>query len=137
MNRKLVSGQTAAAVALLLGLGIPAHAADLSPNFKAPPAAPVAYNYSGFYLGANLGGTFDGENIATPLGNFSTDPSGVLGGFQSGYNLMFSANWLVGVEGELAWTAGQGIANFNNNLDVGSLTISHGWYDTLDGRLGY
>jgi hypothetical protein len=65
MTRKLVSGQTAGTVALLLGLGIPVHAADISPNYKAPPAAPVLYNYSGFYFGANLGGTFDGENVST------------------------------------------------------------------------
>jgi outer membrane immunogenic protein len=73
----------------------PSLAADLAPRYKAPPvAAPVMiYNWSGCYIGGNVGGgwkrntltsttTFPGTPIAfTDLG--SDNGSSVIGGAQN------------------------------------------------------
>jgi outer membrane immunogenic protein len=59
----------------------------------------------------------------------STDPSGITGGLQGGYNWQIAPMWLVGIEGELSWT--------NANGSVNGFTSHHNWYDTFDARLGY
>ena len=77
--------------------------------------------------------------MLTPIGYGVTNPSGVLGGLQFGYNYLVAPNWLVGLEGELGWTSAQGEANFIDPAGTTalSLTSSHNWYDTLAGRVGY
>ena len=68
---------------VVLVVGLPARAADLST--KAPLFSPVTtYNWTGLYGGVSFGGVFNREDVTTPLGIFSTDPSGVLGGVVSG-----------------------------------------------------
>jgi opacity protein-like surface antigen len=129
---------SAIAAALLSGLYTPVHAADLS---AIRPAAiqPLGVNWSGFYLGANIGGAFTSEDVTTPLGNGSTDPSGAVGGFQAGYNYMISPLWLVGVEAEFDLSSAEGTTNFINPAPAlaTTMTSDHHWYDTVTGRLGY
>ena len=86
-------------------------AADLAPRYKAPPvAAPVMiYNWSGCYIGGNIGGgwkrnslntttTFLGTPVAfTNLG--SDNGSSVIGGAQIGCDYQFAGNWVAGVQG--------------------------------------
>jgi len=123
---------------------IPAEAADITaqPYVKAPAALPI-YNWNGFYVGANFGGVFTQERAS--VGNaflgapsiFSSNPSGVLGGLQFGYNLQFALQWLIGIEGELDWTSAQGTANAFGPAATATLTSNHNWYDTIEGRFGY
>jgi opacity protein-like surface antigen len=75
--------------------------------------------------------------VTTPLGISATDPSGVLGGVQLGYNYQFSSSWLLGVEGEFDWTSAEGNTNFNSPAAALTATSNHNWYGTLDGRIGY
>jgi outer membrane autotransporter protein len=143
MNGKLAIANIAAAGAVAIALCTPAAAADLARRTYAKELPPLMmqplYNWTGFYVGANFGGAFSSENVTAGNGaTFSTDPSGVLGGVQLGYNYQFSPSWLLGVEGELAWTSAEGNTNFNNPPGPTlTLTSNHHWYDTLDGRLGY
>jgi len=85
------------------------------PSYGVP--VPVAYNWTGFYIGANLGGHFAKDEIGTISGGFvgsgrvdansgtSLSPNGVIAGMQIGYNwhvgrmflgLEFDANSLSG-----------------------------------------
>jgi outer membrane immunogenic protein len=100
------------------GLGA-ASAADLP--LKAPPA-PVAaaiYNWSGFYIGANVGGIGSTGNAVhqciTPGGvlngtgcdiipNSNLNGIGVLGGVQAGYNWQ-TGKWVFGLEGDAQGTS--------------------------------
>jgi opacity protein-like surface antigen len=111
----------AAASALAISFCTFAAAADLT---RRPPP-PLISTWDGFYVGAHLGAVGSSEDIS----GVSTDPSGVLGGLQAGYNHMLSPNWLIGIEGELSWTSASG-----SSLDFQS---NHHWYDTLDARGGY
>jgi len=113
-------------------LGAPDRAADFSTKAAAAPAS----HWTGAYVGANFGGVFNREDVTTPIGISATDPSGVLGGFQLGYNYQF-APWLLGIEAEVDGTSAQGKTNFIDPTAPLSVTSDHNWYGTLDGRVGY
>jgi opacity protein-like surface antigen len=138
MNGKLAIAEVAAAATVAMLLCAPANAADLSraPYTKEPiPLMQPLYNWTGFYVGAHFGGAFSSEDVtAGGVSSFSTDPSGVLGGVQLGYNYQLSPNYLVGIEGELSWTSASGSAT----PAAGAVfTSNHNWYDTLDGKAGW
>jgi outer membrane autotransporter protein len=142
MHVHVVRSQRIFLVAAALALALPAHAADLAVKAP-PPAAPTAYNWTGLYGGANFGGAFTGEDVTTPFGNASTDPSGALGGGQIGYNFQFAPSWLAGIEAEFDGTTARGTTSVvatGAQPGMGtalSITADHNWYGTLSGRLGY
>jgi outer membrane immunogenic protein len=94
-----------AGASLVLGLGVPALAADLP--VKAPPRrAPVfvPYAWTGWYIGANAGyglgygqGTFA---FGPVLETFNAMPAGAFGGGQLGYNYQFGS-FVVGAETDI------------------------------------
>jgi opacity protein-like surface antigen len=123
-------------------IGAPEKTAGVLPGVytKARTTAATVYYWTGLYAGANFGGAFSaGEHVLTPIGWGATNPSGVLGGLQFGYNYLAAPGWLVGVEAELGWTSAQGKANFLDPAGTASVSITsdHNWYDTLSGRVGY
>jgi opacity protein-like surface antigen len=121
-------------------IGAPGKTTGVLPGVYTKAPAPTAYYWAGPYVGANFGGAFSaGENVLTPIGYGATNPSGVLGGLQFGYNYLVTPNWLVGLEGELGWTSAQGKANFVDPAVPTSLSITsdHNWYDTVSGRFGF
>jgi len=101
---------------------VPAMAADMGPLDRGPIAA--AFNWTGVYLGADLGGawsTIQAGSIGT------SDASSVMGGVYAGYNWQFAPGWLIGIEGDASWAdltvpAGSGDVNW-----VGSLRGRIGW----------
>jgi opacity protein-like surface antigen len=126
---KTIAAMIAATFAISVG------AADLRSRPPAMMSEPV--DWSGFYVGGNFGGTFAREDVGTPIGTFSTDPSGVLGGFQAGYNFLFLPNWLLGFEGEFDLTSAQGTVNFSTPATAFSVFSNHNWYGIVSGRVGY
>jgi opacity protein-like surface antigen len=134
----------AAASALALALSAPAGAADLQrPLPQRYPPPPI---WTGFHVGAHLGYAFAGEDAAsaffgTPV-TFSTNPSGMMGGLNLGYDYQFSPSWLVGAEIEQSWSAVSGNFNFITTTPAGTVASgifnsNQNWYDTVTGRLGY
>jgi outer membrane autotransporter protein len=133
----------ASAAALVLLLIVPAGAADVPrppPNYLPPPI------WTGFHVGAQVGFAFSGEDATSPVFGtpvtFSTNPSGVIGGLEAGYDYQFSPNWLVGAELELTWTTASGDFNFITTTPAGAVASgifnsNHNWYDTFTGRVGY
>src|ERR1700674_4187133 len=116
MKRFLLASVAVAAVAA------PAFAADLptAPYPMKGPAYVAAYNWTGFYLGVNLGGgwarnTF-GETFFTAANpNFGANVgtstiSGVIGGGQIGYNWQ-TGNLLFGLEADIDWSGQTGTLN--------------------------
>jgi opacity protein-like surface antigen len=76
-----------ASVALLaIRVSIKARAADMP--VKAPPIIPSPpYNWSGFYLGANLGGAWSSGSLNIPGNNLYGGLTEFIGGVQLGYNV--------------------------------------------------
>jgi opacity protein-like surface antigen len=86
-------------VAISLALGSSAAvAADLG-VMKAPPLAPVyAVNWTGFYIGGEVGYVWGrADSIAIPTGvTFRGQPRGVIGGVFAGYDYQLPNNFVVG-----------------------------------------
>ncbi|MEH2570471.1 outer membrane protein [Bradyrhizobium sp. AZCC 2289] len=89
-----------------------ASAADQAarPYTKAPPIVSPAYDWSGFYIGVNVGGAWNKGDLRAdylPFPGFGLAPtltssqgSGVIGGVHGGYNWAFASKWVLGVEGD-------------------------------------
>ena len=119
-----------------------ASAADLSPApmyTKAPPPPPM-YNWSGYYAGFNVGGSF-GQQNSTLVNTTKTDVNGVIGGVQIGINWQDRGSpWVAGIEGDF-----QGSGQSGN--DVFGVIVTPGdtlpykdeiqWFGTVRGRFGY
>lgn len=122
----------------------PALAADLSPMLTKAPAYAPAWTWTGGYFGVNLGGGWakagDTETATFPGGSFALSASetltGVVGGFQMGYNWQLG-NVVLGVEGD-ADGSGQS-ATANLVAPGGTYTSSDRVYSfgTLRGKLGF
>jgi len=141
--------KVAGAIAVIATLiGTPTLAADMA--VKAPPAPPAAvWNWTGFYVGVNAGGSIGRDpttqkiaNIA-PIGSFTLAPSGFVGGGQLCYNYQFAPNWLIGVEGDIQGASQRdsscvGDCGFTG-ITVFTLTDTQkvNWFATVRARLGY
>ncbi|MFL5092400.1 MAG: outer membrane protein [Xanthobacteraceae bacterium] len=156
MNRTLTLGIGALALAAMT---IPTSAADLGRRPPPPPvmAPPVAYNWSGFYIGGNVGGKWadqDGDIFLdqvvgfTPLGlvGFGNGGNGsngaFVGGGQIGFNWQTGA-WVWGVEGDFQGTSldrtfvccGPLVPAFFVPGDT--FSVKNDWQASFRGRLGY
>ena len=119
-----------ASVALFaICVSVTALAADLP--VKAPPAPPPPYNWSGFYLGANLGGAWTSGSLSIPGNNFYGGITELIGGVQAGYNFQLG-HLLAGVEGDF-----DGVAFGHPALLTPTLgSVSQNWIGTVAGRIG-
>jgi outer membrane immunogenic protein len=104
---------TALAVSAIVSSGA-AEAADLPvrPYTKAPIVVDPIYNWTGFYVGANLGWSFgrsktDVSIAGAPFAFTSQRMDGILGGLQAGYNWQ-SGRALFGLETDIQATAQKG-----------------------------
>lgn len=138
------------------------HAADLAAHYTKAPVMAPAYNWTGFYVGANVGGQWGSSNPNTstvydPFGYFFTtsvpavnavgaqhvSSSSVTGGFTAGYN--WQVNQAVfGLEGDINYFGFKGSATGSAlypccapfGLTVSS-QVSADWLATIRGRLGF
>ncbi len=157
MNKLLIF--SVAATSLMITGG--ASAADVAMPVKAPPPAPPPFSWTGFYVGADLGGLWT-DNISgrwDPLptvpafGTFpitgSLNTSALVGGVHAGYNWQFAPTWVAGVEADWSWTNAS--ASFTQpwtsipgspvaGLRPAALTrmsIQEKWLATARARIGY
>ena len=146
------------AAATLIALGtVSATAADMAarPYTKAAPMMAPTWDWSGFYIGGNVGygisrSPTDNALLAptTPptlfLGSSSSASSdGVIGGGQIGWNRMFAPSWLFGIEADIqgADQKGRSVVDFSGLTGIpGSFTAVESrlnWFGTVRGRLGW
>ena len=112
------------ATLVLFGAVATATAADLPPQVnKAPAMVAPAFNWTGIYLGAHVGGTFAADEI------FGNDDARLMGGVQVGADYQFAPTWVIGLEANYSFVDSNGNngLNFFGNRNLGSVT----------GRLGY
>src|SRR5215472_3043322 len=100
-------------------------------------APPVLYNWSGLYLGANVGGAWSNRTLNV-AGTAWDDPfsTAFIGGFQLGYNLQ-AGHFVVGVEGDFDW-ASFGRPSFTVSSPLGPVQFSdrQKWISTVAARFG-
>src|SRR4051794_34960213 len=124
MERKMKKLLLATAALVLAG---PALAADL-PRASEPVApayiAPMAFNWTGFYVGANagygFGGKFDGFGLS--------GADGFVGGAQAGFNYQYDP-LVVGIEGEMDYS--------DVNDKSGAFRGDLNWRGSITPRIGF
>ena len=130
--------QTAAALAVLVATSMTANAADVAARPYTPPPAyvPPVFNWTGFYVGGNIGGAWANRDVTdTFLGvnfNNGNNNGAFIGGGQLGFNWQVS-NFVLGLEWDI-----DGVANNNNTGSVfipavGTIqvTSNNRWITTL------
>lgn len=122
-------------------------------------ASATPYNWTGFYVGGNVGGgwgtrdlNYTANDPATAIllnpvsGGMPTvtsfRSSGVLGGFQLGYNWQLAPTWLVGLETDFDWSGMKGGGSSSGLfVTIRSYTTAVDehtkWFGTVRARLGY
>jgi len=125
-----------ATVALIASATVAAVAADLPRAMpaKAPAFVPVAYNWTGFYVGIN-GGFGWADSHWSGFGA-NAKPNGPLIGGTVGYNWQaLGSPWVFGLEGDADWASIKG--GFTNGLCPTGCQTKNNWQATARGRLGY
>lgn len=100
-----------------------------------PPSAPApVYNWTGWYVGGNVGVSFGraktdfnvaptvilGQTVNPGFANpdNEVEPSGFVGGGQIGYNWQYSPLIVVGLEADFQGSLERDSANFSNPIDI-------------------
>src|SRR5262245_24007705 len=92
-----------AAAGLLSGSALASDLPVKAPVYRAPIAAPP-YDWSGFYVGANLGGGWSNGSLNIAGNNLHGGLSEFIAGVQAGYNFQ-AGHFLFGVEGDFDWAS--------------------------------
>jgi outer membrane immunogenic protein len=130
-------------VALLIALNVvggAAWAADLPLKVPAMPA----YDWTGFYLGGNLGATNGTSSFSDTLAPArttfsSSNPASFLGGGQLGVNYEFQSGLVIGAEAMFDWLPNTSTAFTAANLRAGTATgtINNRWITMATGKVGF
>lgn len=143
-------------VVAAVGLGIAATGEALAADMqvKAPPP-PIAYGWTGFYIGGNAGLSIARNPTEAPTTDpvfgvvtneaFHLSPLGAVGGVQFGFNWQVTPNWVWGVEADF-----QGSSQKDSRTCVFLCTTTNfgaarseaftqrlPWFGTLRARLGW
>jgi opacity protein-like surface antigen/outer membrane protease len=125
-------------VSLVLAAGS-ANAADLAPVLKGPPPL---WSWSGFYLGAHVGGGYGRTNFSDPFGasvyGDAVDTPFFLVGGQVGFNWQ-SGRWVFGIEADASGMASDGTNTclaFSGFFVSANCHANPRFMGTLAGRVG-
>ena len=143
MRRSMVLAATCAIVSVQV-----ASAADMP--IKAPayaPIAPIAYSWTGFYAGGQVGGGWFSSQTThiDPTGSFpagwvdsTINGRGFLGGGYAGYNYQIN-QFVIGIDGDYSWADLKGSGSDISPINFGTTTHDETvkWIATVTGRVGY
>jgi outer membrane immunogenic protein len=115
------------------------YAADLGVPVKAAPAMAPAWTWTGFYVGANVGGGWADVDATVRFlgltGAVSDHIEGIVGGAQVGYNWQLG-NFVVGVETDIQASDQKATLNgFLFGIPFSEVN-KVGYFGTVRGRLG-
>jgi outer membrane immunogenic protein len=142
------------AIIVASAFSVSASAADLKPLYaKAPIIAGPMWDWSGFYIGGNVGygvsrspteNYFINPSVppSVQLGNSTpTSAAGVIGGGQIGYNVMSSSGFLFGLETDFqgADQRTRNVTDISGFYGPGAFMAVDSridWFGTVRGRIG-
>lgn len=129
--------------ALLATLSVPAFAADLPAPYpvKAAVVAVPEFSWTGFYIGANLGGAWsdgDGNANVDPFGYgpISGSASSFIYGAQIGYNYQVGS-WVFGLETDLQGATSGGSMEGIAGSTPYAFDADVDYFGTIRARVGY
>lgn len=150
-----------AAASLVLG-ATSVQAADLAAHYTKAPAMTHVFNWTGFYVGGNVGGqwgsadpatstllpvvTYFATSSATAIGAVGAqhiNSTGVTGGFTAGFNWQVN-NAVLGFEGDINYFGFKGSTSSTavypccapTSFTINS-SVSADWLATIRGRIGF
>lgn len=130
----------AAAIAFCASLAASAALGDSDPKSFAPPA--TAFSWTGYYVGAQIGGLANLSEIGDPLGaSLFGNPNlgaGAFGGLQAGYNYQ-SGILVYGVEADVAFPQIEGTSTcsaLSGSFINSDCKVGMDAFGTLTARLG-
>jgi outer membrane immunogenic protein len=129
----------ASALALFLPSYQSATAADMpsGPSYTLPSVVAPIYNWTGCYVGANLGASWGRADISGSGGDASGSNTGFAGGGQVGCDYQSGA-WVVGIRNLIHWTSLDSTGTLPAAPRSGyTFSGSAHWFDTLTARGGY
>ena len=129
----------AAATSVTALFGTSAYAADLPqrPAYKQPVVMAPVYNWTGCYLGGNIGAGWGRADLSGSGGSVSGTNSGFAGGGQIGCDYQFG-QWVFGIRDMLDGTSLDSGATLPIAPLAGySYSGNTHWFDTLTARGGY
>jgi outer membrane immunogenic protein len=139
---------------VLVGIGSTAAlAADLGARTytKAPPMVAQVYNWTGFYIGGDIGAANQAHNFTSNFSQTSSLPASAnniqnnsfsstsfIGGIHAGYNWQFAPNLVAGVEGDWQWVRSN--HSFCRQTDIDSVAcvdneLDNRGFGSVSGRL--
>lgn len=138
---------------LSLAFASGAVAADM-PVKARPIAAAPEFNWTGFYIGGNVGAAWQSRSFDyLSLPPFPADPfrvngsqrAGFAGGVHAGYNYQFSGKWVAGAEADFSLLSNTAnsltrqatVAGVLEDGDFINATDKTNWLASARGRLGY
>ena len=152
----------ALAAVAVVGVASVASAADLPVKAPVAPVAPVAVapSWTGFYIGGEVGGRWSNSTWTTyalvvpngPISNRTGDipasfsGSSVRAGGYLGYNWQVAPAWVLGIEGDVAWSKnnksrpgvpGTWTPPFFAQVANDNSSVNLGWDAAIRGRLGW
>jgi outer membrane immunogenic protein len=144
MRRFHCAAFTAVAV---IGFASVASAADLPVRAPVPVVAP--YNWTGFYVGGNIGYSWGNGDVnytdPGPPTSFSGSQkiNGFIGGGQIGYNWQANNTWVFGLEADFQGSGETNRGSFSDPFPCdgtcsidGTLESNIQWFGTVRGRIG-
>lgn len=115
----------------------PVLAADLpqapAPAYEAVPAPQQSIDWTGIYVGGNIGWNFAKFDNQFGSAGLGTGANGVGGGLYTGYNYQVSPNVVLGAEADFSLTD---VENSRRNGGI-NVTSSSDWNSNIRGRVGY
>lgn len=143
MKQSLLAGVSLSAMTLAMG----AQAADLGVRsaYKVPVLTPAPWNWTGFYVGGNVGIAYARTTISNPNDSwslpgttFDSGKTGFIGGLQAGYNWQVN-DVVFGIEGDVSFGSlsrstvpPAGTFGINGDTFTGQMNV----LGTVRGRLG-
>lgn len=115
----------------------PVLAADLpqapAPAYEAVPAQQQSIDWTGIYVGGNLGWSFGSFDNSFGGTNLDTDANGVAGGLYAGYNYQVTPNVVLGAEADFT------LSDLEDTKSAGgvSLKSKSDWNSNIRARIGY
>ncbi len=132
--------------AVLMALVSPAIAADMrAPVYKVPPPVVPVWSWTGCYVGGHAGGLWAEQKewiVRTPGGDFfgqslgGHDADSWVGGVQAGCDYQFAGGFVIGIQGDYAWTDAEGSHDSAREFGVAYHSKVKS-LATVTGRIGY
>jgi outer membrane immunogenic protein len=108
---------------------------------------PPASNWTGFYLGGNIGSGIGRDRTVLNVGGvggiteyFNLSPDGINGGIQAGYNWQ-AANWVFGLEADIQASSQRDnracVLTCVPGASIAAYDATLPWFGTARGRVGY